>query len=84
MKKRGEYFCNGECFEKHDDSKAAIDDGWGSDFMGDEEERKRLMGLPEREREEIIYDRHNSRRAALERRQALMDEDKQVRQQNAK
>lgn len=47
------------------------DDGYGSDLMGDEEDRARLAGLTELDREMELADRAEAREKELERRQTV-------------
>ena len=49
-----------------DDSDAVegFGDGYGDDLIGDEEDRKRLEGMTEKEREQVLFER-------IERREAL-------------
>ncbi|KAI9144050.1 hypothetical protein BKA69DRAFT_1036404 [Paraphysoderma sedebokerense] len=43
------------------------EDIWGEDLMGDDEDRKRLMALPEVEREQILMERAEKRQMIIER-----------------
>jgi len=48
-------------------SEEEFDDGYGSDLMGDEEDRRTLLNLPESKRETIIAERYEKRRELKER-----------------
>ena len=46
---------------------ASFNDGYDTDLMGDEEDKEMLDGLPEREREEILFERAERREAMRKR-----------------
>uniref|UniRef100_A0A7S0GZ30 Plus3 domain-containing protein n=1 Tax=Amorphochlora amoebiformis TaxID=1561963 RepID=A0A7S0GZ30_9EUKA len=72
--------------KQESESEAASEsDGWGPDFMGKGDERESMLSLPEREREEKIYERQQERKrrqdakAARLRRQSLQTKGKKRR-----
>ncbi len=52
------------------DSDGEFDDGYGSDLMGDDEDRMKLSAMNELEREMILAERADARDAARERHRA--------------
>ena len=56
--------------EKNDseDENGFLSDGFDADFYGDSEDRARLLGMTEVEREAILYERAQARQARQERR----------------
>mmetsp|Transcript_4198 Transcript_4198/g.6219 ORF Transcript_4198/g.6219 Transcript_4198/m.6219 type:complete len:576 (+) Transcript_4198:40-1767(+) len=60
--------------EKNEDemseSEISESDGYGPDYMGKGADRKRVLDMPERDREELIYDRMQERKQRRERKAA--------------
>ncbi len=54
--------------EEGEEDEDELDDGFGSDCYGDEEDRVKLMSMSEMQREEILYERGEKRKELLERR----------------
>ncbi|KAL7754376.1 RNA polymerase-associated protein rtf1 [Sorochytrium milnesiophthora] len=52
--------------DEEDEDDDVDDDEWGSDFMGDDEDREYLMSLPELEREQILSERAEKRQMRIE------------------
>jgi RNA polymerase-associated protein RTF1 len=53
---------------EEEEEEAIEDDGYGSDYMGDDEDRERLAALPELEREQILFQRSEARQDMEEKR----------------
>jgi len=53
--------------DAEESSSEEFDDGYGSDLMGDEDDRQTLLALPESKRETIIAERYEKRRELKER-----------------
>jgi len=66
--KRAKY----ELEEEEDGEIQDSEDEWAEDLMGDEEDRIRLLNLPELEREKILYERGQRRLQRQERREAML------------
>eukprot|EP00953_Heterococcus_sp_UTEX-ZZ885_P000266 583-Heterococcus_DN1.PRE.1 len=54
----------------HSESSEDIDE-YDDDYYKDSEDKKKLMALPEVEREAILFDRAEQRKEALERKETL-------------
>ncbi len=67
-KVRRAYSSSSDEGNEREEDEDELDDGFGSDCYGDEEDRAKLMSMSEMQREEILYERGEKRKELLERR----------------